>query len=86
MIKDKATAKDLIQIILQNGLIPAYLQEQFTALRLILESGVPTIRNKTSGHGQGSVPVAIPEHFAAYALHMAAANIVFLCETFGHSQ
>lgn len=84
--KGKAAAKDLIQVILQNGLIPTYLQEQFTALRLVLESGVPTVRNKTSSHGQGSIPVAVPEYFAAYALHMTAANVVFLCESYGNSQ
>lgn len=81
----KATAKDLIQVLLQNGLLPTYLQEQLTALRLVLESGVPTVRNKTSGHGQGSRAIAIPERFAIYALHMTAANILFLVESYKDS-
>lgn len=78
--KDRATAKPLIDIMLKQGLVPAYLQSHFTALGTVMEAGLPTLRNKTSGHGQGPNPVVIPEHFAAYALHLAAANIVFLVE------
>jgi hypothetical protein len=43
-----------------------------------LESGIPTVRNKTSGHGQGASYSQIPAHLAAYALHLSAANILFL--------
>jgi hypothetical protein len=75
------TAKDLINVLLTEGLIPSYLQSQFTSLRTILESGLPTVRNKTSGHGQGSSPVTVPDHLAAYALHLAATNIVFLVQS-----
>ena len=75
-----ATAKDLITIIFQNGLIPAELQSEFTALRSVLESGVPTVRNKTSGHGQGAQPLVVPAYLAGYALHTTGANIVLLVE------
>jgi len=75
------TAKDLINVLFTEGLIPSYLQSQFTSLRPILESGLPTVRNKTSGHGQGSSPVTVPDHLAAYALHLAATNIVFLVQS-----
>jgi len=77
----KDTAKQLIDIVLVNGLVPAYLQSQFSALRTVMESGVPTARNKTSGHGQGPTPVELPRHFASYVLNMAASNIVFLIES-----
>ena len=52
------------------------------ALRSVLESGLPTVRNKTkgSGHGQGKELINIPGHLAAYALHLAASNIVLLVE------
>ena len=76
-----ATAKTLIKILIENGLIPSYLESHFGGLRSAMESGLPTIRDKTAGHGQGPKPTAIPEHFAAYALHLAAANIVFLIES-----
>jgi hypothetical protein len=62
------------------GLIPPELENHFIGLRTAMESGLPTVRNKTSGHGQGAVPVTIPPHVTAYALHLAAANIILLVE------
>src|SRR5690606_22438334 len=44
------TAKKLINGCLTNGLIPQYLQNQFSSINILLESGVPTIRNKEGGH------------------------------------
>jgi hypothetical protein len=76
----KDTASKLLQIVFDNGLVPAWLQSQFTALKSVLEAGVPTVRNKTSGHGQGPVPAALPAHFAAFVLHLTASNIVFLID------
>jgi len=76
----KATAKPLLDILITKGLIPISMESHFTGLRVAMESGLPTIRNTSSGHGQGPVPRELPEHFAAYALHLLAANIVFLIE------
>jgi hypothetical protein len=76
-----ATSKTLIDICFQNGLIPDYWQGQFAALRTLLESGVPTGRNKTSAHGQGAQPVEVPAHIVGYILHMTAAGIVFLAKS-----
>jgi hypothetical protein len=75
-----ATAIPLIGVIIKNGLIPAELESHFAGLRSAMESGLPTISNSTSRHGQGAVPKTVPPHFAAYALHLAASNIVFLVE------
>lgn len=75
------TAKDLLKIIFDHELVPTWLQSQFTALRSVLECGVPTVRNKKAGHGQGPLPVEVPQHFVAYTLHMTASNIVFLIES-----
>src|SRR6266478_557484 len=36
----KDTASKLLEIVFANGLVPSYLQNQFTALRSLLESGV----------------------------------------------
>jgi hypothetical protein len=74
------TAKNLINVCLQNNLIPTYLQNQFTSLKSSLESGVPTVRNKNAGHGQGSQPLTVPQYFAAYQLHITASTILFLLE------
>lgn len=51
------TSKKLIKICFDNNLIPTYLQTQFSSLQQLFESGVPTIRNKNSGHGQGVQPI-----------------------------
>lgn len=75
-----AQAKTLIQTCLDNGLIPSFWQESFTSLRCLLESSVPTGRNKVSGHGQGATTTTVPNHLVAYMLHMTAASLVFLCE------
>ena len=72
------TAKKLIDICFQNNLVPGYLQSQFTSLRSLLESGVPTVRNKLGGHGQGANSITVSESIASYAIHLAATNIVFL--------
>jgi hypothetical protein len=74
----KDTAKKLIQICFENGLIPVYLQSQFSSLRSLLETGVPTLRNKLGGHGQGDIAIKVPETVASYAIHLTATNILFL--------
>jgi len=74
------TAKKLIDVCLSNGLIPLFHAAQLGALRALLESGVPTVRNKLSGHGQGPQPVTVPRYYASYLLHLTAATIKFLIE------
>lgn len=74
------TAKGLIDICFKNDLIPDYLQTQLGALRTLLESGVPTVRNKVGGHGQGVEIMEVPEYLVAYTLHATAANILLLAE------
>jgi len=74
------TAKNLIATCLSNGLLPSYLNSQMGSLRSLLESGIPTVRNKNGGHGQGAEPVAVPEYFARYALNLTATTILFLVD------
>ena len=74
------TAKALINICFSKELLPSYLESQFGSLRSLLESGVPTVRNKNGGHGQGSEPVSVPEYFARYTLNLTATSILFLVE------
>jgi hypothetical protein len=75
-----ATAKNLIQACLDNGLIPAFWQQNFTSLRCLLESSIPTGRNRLGGHGQGTTTTTVPDHLVAYMLHMTASALVFLDE------
>ena len=76
----KDTAKRLITIVFDNGLIPPHMQSHFSALRSTLESGVPTNRNNQSGHGQGSKAVIVPEYIASYILHLTASNVLLLAK------
>jgi hypothetical protein len=75
-----ATSKALIKCCFDNGLIPAFWTQHFSGLRAMLESAVPTVRNRLGGHGQGSEIVDVPANLAAYTLHMTAATIVFLVQ------
>lgn len=78
--KESDSAKSLINICLDQNLVPGYLQNQFCSLRIVLESGVPTIRNKEGGHGQGADVTTVPEHFTSYTLHLTASNLLFLMQ------
>ena len=77
---NNVTANGLIDICFSNGLIPSFWQSHYSALTGLLKSGVPPARNKQSAHGQGTAPVVVPDHLAAYVLHMTASAIVFLAE------
>jgi hypothetical protein len=74
------TASKLIDVCFNNGLIPSFLQSEFTSLGSSLKAGVPTVRNKMGGHGQGSTPTAVPSYLASYLLHLTATNILLLVE------
>jgi len=79
----KDASKKLIKILLNNNFVPQYYQEQLSSLANLLESGIPTIRNKTSGHGQGDTIKTVDEHIARYVLNLTGANIIFLIEQSG---
>ncbi len=77
---NNATAKTLIQVCFDNGLVLPFWKSHYSSLRSLLESGVPTGRNNLGGHGQGTTPTTVPDHLVAYMLHMTASAIVFLAE------
>lgn len=72
-------AKRLLAVLLANNFLPSYHQNHLNALSTLLESSVPTIRNKEGGHGQGSEVSEVEPEIAAYVLHMTASAIVMLC-------
>jgi len=75
-----ATAKPLMDLMFEKQLIPQFWAQQFSGLRGMLESGVPTARNRLGGHGQGAEIVSVPSHFVSFTLHQTAATIVFLAK------
>lgn len=82
---DSKNCKKLIQVCFDNGLIPPDLKSEFNSLRTTLESGLPTVRNKNGGHGQGKNTVKVPDYLARYALNLAGTNIILLMEA-NHSK
>ena len=78
--KPTDTAKPLIDIVFSNNLLPSHLQSHFSGLRSTLEGGVPTVRNKFAGHGQGPIEVNVPSYLASYVLHLTASNILLLAQ------
>jgi len=75
------TAKSLIDTCMTKGLFPTFMQSHIGNLRAILESGVPTVRNKLGGHGQGATITVVSESTARFALHSTAANILLFVES-----
>ena len=75
-----ARASELLKVVRANGLLPDYLDASFDQLAATLKSGLPKVRGEEGAHGQGAAPRKTPDHIAAYALHLAAAKILFLVE------
>lgn len=78
----KDDAKKLIQILRENEFFPSYLESQMNGIRTTLESGLPTVRNKLAGHGQGDQIVQLSDAYVVYAMNLTATNIVFLCNLY----
>ena len=75
-----ARASDLLKLVRENGLLPNYLDNSFDQLAATLKSGLPKLRGEEGAHGQGAKPRETPDYVASYALHLAAAKILFLVE------
>lgn len=81
-----ATFKVLVKVCFDNGLIPPFWESMANHLRGLLETSVPSARNKLGGHGQGAQIREVPDHVTAFILHMSASTIVFLREAFDASE
>ena len=76
--KDRDDANKLLSILKNNDFFPNYLESHLNALITTLSSGAPTVRNRTSGHGQGNQIKNIRDYYTAYVLNLVASNIVLL--------
>jgi hypothetical protein len=72
------TASKLIDHCMNNGLFPEYLKSHYSSLAAGLKSGVPTIRNREGGHGQGDTKTVVPDYLVAYHLHITASSILMI--------
>jgi hypothetical protein len=80
--QNRATASDLVNVCLSQGLIPSFWQGHFAALRAVLQSGIPTARNRQAGHGSGTqARPEPPDELVGYVLHMTASTILYLSES-----
>ena len=79
---ERDSAKKLIEILKDNGFFPEYTENQLKAVATALVSGAPTVRNRTSGHGQGEEVIDIPDSYAKYVIGLVAVNIVLLVQLF----
>ncbi len=79
--KENDTAKPLINTLLTNHFLPLYHQNQLANLKQLLESGIPTIRNKNSGHGQGNKKIIVNDHVASYMINITGSTIKLFVET-----
>jgi hypothetical protein len=72
------TVERLLAVVRSNGLFPDYLGGYFDNLIGAMKGGVPKIRDRQGGHGAAPGDDPVPDHIAAFALHLTAANIVML--------
>jgi AbiJ N-terminal domain 4 len=72
------TVERLVAVVSREGLFPDYLGGYFTNLIGAMRAGVPKIRDRQGGHGAAPGDDPVPDHIAAFALHLTAANIVML--------
>ncbi|TGL19767.1 hypothetical protein EHQ47_16860 [Leptospira bourretii] len=76
--KQEDTASILLKHLFENNFIPPYLSNYLNNLKSILESGIPTIRNKTASHGKGDKEIEITENLALFTLNITGSSINFL--------
>jgi hypothetical protein len=76
------TAERLLAVVQREGLFPEYLGGYFTNLIGAMKAGVPKIRDRKGGHGAAPADDPVPDHVAAFALHLTAANIVMLVKAY----
>jgi len=77
--KTEGTAKDLLRGLLEeSNLLEGVPSGAQKAIAKTVLQGLPVLRNKLGGHGQGADPVEIPRAYGYLALNLAASYIKFL--------
>jgi hypothetical protein len=76
-----ATSASLVKACLENGLVPAFWEGHINGLKNMLESSIPSPRNKLAGHGLGDSPkMPLSGDLVGYVINMTASTILFLTE------
>lgn len=79
-LNETATAKNLINILIVNEFFKISEQSYLSAIKNLLEGHIPTIRNKNSGHGQGTIKIEVPSSLASYMLYITGATINYIID------
>ncbi|AMQ06641.1 STM4504/CBY_0614 family protein [Sporosarcina psychrophila] len=80
--EQRDTANTLIKHLIDNELIPSYMQNHIQGLKQALENSAHVLRNKNGGHGQGEFVLEVDDSIVRYTLNLCASNIVFLVERY----
>jgi hypothetical protein len=76
------TVERLLAIVRREGLFPDYLGGYFDNLIGAMKAGLPKIRDRQGGHGAAPGDDPVPDYVSAFALHLAATNIVMLVKAY----
>ena len=79
--KKKATFKDLIKIVIDNGLISIIHESGFSGLRAVLESVTVLCNDKKVVHGKGTAKITIHDYEVEYVLNITATTLLLLIKT-----
>lgn len=79
-VKETDGAKALLDAAYAAAFFAPEVQQGFSSLRSLLESGVPAPRNRSAGHGAGTAHRNVPRRLASFQLHQTAATILYLVE------
>jgi hypothetical protein len=72
------TVERLLAVARRERLFPDYLGGYFDNLVGAMKAGVPKIRDRQGGHGAAPGDEPVPDHVAAFALHLTTSNILML--------
>lgn len=75
-------AKALVEVLKNNQFFPPYLTSSLNHLCSLIEEGAPVVRNKESGHGQGSNVKSTTNEYVEFVLNTVASNIVLFYRIF----
>ncbi len=79
-VKAGDNVSELIKAVRSASVFPDYLDAGFSTYVAMLKTGLPGVRNNAGGHGEAPNAPPVPGYIAAYAIHMAASNIVLCVE------
>lgn len=78
---DKPTASGLISLLKENSIFDSFQDDNLNKLTGVL-MGLPTIRNRKSGHGDGMDEKLVERSYASLALNLAGSYIVFILDRY----